>query len=141
MCFHYVPRQIPPAYTQDSIVLSRVVRGSTDTAMFEDFNFLALRTITEPKSILVMDDASFYHSEKIACADASVKLVYLPLYSPDLNLTMKFFTELKGFIKRNWGYFGDDPSQGLVPSANGVSKLLVRKESAQEVIFSMRAYR
>lgn len=60
-----------------------------------------------------MDDASFYHSEKIAFADASVKLIYLPLYSPDFNPIIEFFAEINSFIKRNWAYFGDDPSQGF----------------------------
>lgn len=35
------------------------------------------------------------------CWDAGVKLVYLPPYSPDLNLIEElffFFVELKGFI-------------------------------------------
>lgn len=62
--------------------------------------------------MIVMDSASFHYSEKITemCADTGVKLVYLPLYSPDLNPIEEFFAELKGFIKRNWGYFEDDPS-------------------------------
>lgn len=36
------------------------------------------------------------------CSDAGVKLVYLPLYSPDLNPIEEFFSELKQFIKRKW---------------------------------------
>lgn len=48
----------------------------------------------EPKS--VMDNASFHHSGRIVlmCADAGVKLVYLPPYSPDLNPIEDFFAEL-----------------------------------------------
>jgi transposase len=34
------------------------------------------------------------------CCNASVKLLYLPLYSPDLNLIKEFFAELKAFIKK-----------------------------------------
>ena len=47
------------------------------------------------------------------CADAGVKLVYLPPYSPDLNLIEEFFAELKCFIKRNWSYYEVDPNQGF----------------------------
>ena len=36
------------------------------------------------------------------CADAGVKLVYLPPYLPDFSLIKEFFSELKAFIKRNW---------------------------------------
>lgn len=60
--------QILPAYTQDSIVLSRVFCGSTDAGVFEDFLNQLLRHCgrwPEPKSVLVMDNASFHHSEYI----------------------------------------------------------------------------
>lgn len=35
------------------------------------------------------------------CADAGVKLIYLPPYSPDRNPIEEFFAELKSFIQRN----------------------------------------
>lgn len=62
-----------------------------------------------------MGNASFHYTERIAqmCANAEVKLVYLPLYSPDLNLIEEFFAELKGFIRRNWSYYAEDPEEGL----------------------------
>jgi transposase len=55
----------------------------------------------EPKSVLVMDNASIYHTERIEqmCRDAGVKLVYPPPYLPDLNPIKEFFTKLKAFIK------------------------------------------
>ena len=58
----------------------------------------------EPKSVLVMDIASFYYTKRIEqmFSDAGVKLLYLPPYSPDPNLIEEFFAKLKGFIKRNW---------------------------------------
>jgi transposase len=34
--------------------------------------------------------------------DSSVMLIYLPLYSPDLNPIEEFFSELKQIIKRKW---------------------------------------
>lgn len=51
-----------------------------------------------------MDNASFHHSERLEqiCSEAGVKLVYLPPYSPDLNLIEELFAELKAFIKRHW---------------------------------------
>lgn len=47
------------------------------------------------------------------CADAGVKLVYLPPCSPDLNTIEEFFAELKSFIKRNWSYYEVNPAQGF----------------------------
>jgi transposase len=45
------------------------------------------------------------------CCDAGVKLLYLPLYSPDLNPIEEFFAELKAFIKKQWYEFEDSPHQ------------------------------
>jgi transposase len=47
------------------------------------------------------------------CRDASVKLVYLPPYSPDLNPIEEFFAELKAFIKRNWHIYEENLEQGF----------------------------
>lgn len=136
--FHRDERyQILPAYAEDGIVLSRVFRGSTDAAVFKDFIDQLLRHCgrwPEPKSVLVMDNASFHHSEYIAqiCADAGVKLVYLPPYSPDLNPIEEFFAELKGFIKRNWGYYEGDPDQGFDAFLDWcIIKVGAREESAR----------
>lgn len=99
--------QILPAYTQDGILLSRVLIGSTDAIIFEDFIEHLLQHCgrwPEPRSVLIMDNASFHHSDKIKnmCFEAGVKLLYLPPYSPDLNPIEEFFSELKAHIKRNW---------------------------------------
>jgi hypothetical protein len=86
--------------------------------MFEDFIEQLLQHCgkwPEPKSVLVMDNASFHHSDRIEemCLRVGVKLVYLPPYSPDLNPIEEFFAELKAFIKRNWQVFEGDPGQGF----------------------------
>jgi hypothetical protein len=66
--------QILPAYAQDAIVLARVFQGSTDAAVFEDFIEQLLQHCgkwPEPKSVLVMDNASIHHTERIEqmCSD------------------------------------------------------------------------
>lgn len=117
--FHRDQRyQILPAYSQDGIVLSRVFRGTTDAAFFEDFIEELLQHCgrwPEPKSVLIMDNASFHHSERIEqmCSEKGVKLVYLPPYSPDLNPIEEFFSELKAFIRRHWQSYEDNPGQGF----------------------------
>jgi transposase len=69
----------------------------------------------EPKSVLVMDNASFHYIERIEqmCRDASIKLVYLPPYSPNLNPIEEFFAELKAFIKQSWYNYEETPQQGF----------------------------
>lgn len=68
--FHRDQRyQILPVCGQDGIVLSRIFRGSTDATVFEDFIAQLLQHSgrwPEPKSVLVMGNASFHHSERIA---------------------------------------------------------------------------
>jgi transposase len=110
--------QILPAYTQDGVIHSSVFQGSTDGTVFEDFIEQLLPLCgkwPEPKSVLVMDNASFHHTKRIElmCHDAGVKLVYLPPYSPDLNPIEEFFAELKAFIKRNWHNYEENPEQGF----------------------------
>jgi hypothetical protein len=110
--------QILPAYAQDGIVLARVFQGSTDATVFEDFVDQLLKHCNkwpEPKSVLVMDNASFHRSPRLKqlCSEAGVKLLYLPPYSPDLNPIEEMFAELKCFIKRNWRIYEDNPDQGF----------------------------
>lgn len=99
--------QILPAYNQDSVVLAKVVRGPTNTDVFEDFLSHPLPLCgrwPEANSVLITDNASFHHSARIKrmCQDAGVLLVYLPPYSPDFNPIEEFFAELKRFIRKTW---------------------------------------
>lgn len=110
--------QILPAYTQDGILLSRVYPGATEGDIFEDFIEQLLphcNPFPNPRSVVVMDNASFHRTERIEqlCCEAGVKLMYLPPYSPDLNPIEEFFAELKAFIKKNWGTFEESPEQGF----------------------------
>ena len=82
--FHRGQRcQILPAYTQDGIIHFRVYKGSTNTEIFENFiEELLPYCGSWPKkySVLVMDNASIHHSDKIQqmSDDAGVILLYLP---------------------------------------------------------------
>jgi transposase len=94
-----------------------------DSTVFEDFIEQLLPLCgkwPEPKSVLVMDNASFHHTKRIEqiCHDAGVKLVYLPPYSPDFNPIEEFFAELKAFIKRNWHIYEENPSIHRMVSAD-----------------------
>jgi transposase len=136
--FHRDQRHhILPAYAQDGIVLSRVFQGSTDGFLFEDFLEELLRHCgrwPEPKSVLVMDNASFHHSERIdrMCSESGVQLVYLPPYSPDLNPIEEFFSELKAFIRRHWQSYENNPDQGFDSFLEWcVETVGVRKRSAE----------
>jgi transposase len=87
--------------------MSGVFQGSTDARLFEDSIEQLLHHCgrwPEPKSVLIMDNASFHHIERIRepCSKAGIKLLFLPPYSPELNPIEVFFAELKAFVRRNW---------------------------------------
>ncbi|QPC62912.1 hypothetical protein HYE67_005143 [Fusarium culmorum] len=97
--------QILAAYTQEGIELACVYPGSTDAALFKDFIEQLLHSCgqwLQPKSVLIMDNASFHHNDELEsmCAEAGVELLYLPPYSPDFNPIKEYFAELKNFIKK-----------------------------------------
>jgi transposase len=80
---------------------------TTDAEIFEVFIETLLPYCgrwPDPKSVLIMDKASFHHSEKIQqlCDDAGVVLLYLPPYSPDSNPIEEFFGKLKMYIRQVW---------------------------------------
>lgn len=117
--FHRGKRfQILPAYTQDGVLMARVYHGTTDTEIFESFIEALLPLCgrwPEPRSVLVMDNASIHHSDRIRdmCSEVGVVLLYLPPYSPDLNPIEEFFAELKAFIRQNWILFETYVEQGF----------------------------
>jgi len=136
--FHRERRyHILPAYSQDGVITSWVYQGSTDSTVLESFIERLLPYCgrwPEPKSVLVMDNASFHHSPKIKqlCDDAGVKLVFLPPYSPDLNPIEEFFAQLKKFIKRHWRYYAKNSQQKFGPFLEWcVSTVGACKESAR----------
>jgi transposase len=99
--------------------MSCIFKGSAHTIFFEDFINELLhhyRKWLEPKSvIIIIYNASFHYSKDIKpiYSTAGVKLVYLPLYSPNLNLIKKFFAKLKAFVICHWQSYEDNPSQGF----------------------------
>lgn len=59
---------------------------------------------TNPRSVVIMDNASIHHVEEIANlieTQAGAKLCYLPPYSPDLNPVEGVFSQAKSIMKLN----------------------------------------
>ena len=99
-------------------MLARIFKGPTDAALFESFIEQLLQHCgrwPEPKSVLVMDNASFHHSDQVKqlCSNAWIKLLYLPPYSPDFNPIEGLFAELKCYIKKAWPSYEKNPDQGF----------------------------
>ena len=65
-----------------------------------------MRPKPEPRSVLVMDNASIHHSNlaviQAACDARRVELIFLLPYSPDYNPIEESFADLKSFIRRTY---------------------------------------
>jgi transposase len=66
--------------------------------------------------VLVMDNASFHHSDwvKEMCIDAGVKLMYLPPYSPDLNPIKEFWRSSRPLSSATGGRTKRTQRKGLM---------------------------
>jgi transposase len=98
---------ILPVYAPDGIMLRLVYQGSTDSDCFEDFITQLLYPCgryPEQKSVIVIDNASWHHSEKVIqmCRDTGVVLDFLSPYSPNFNSIKEHFGVLKRFIRKKW---------------------------------------
>lgn len=96
-----------PAYWQGGIIKRWVYQGSTNTHLFDLYIEQLLQhcgRYPEPKSVLVMDNASWHFSPRMMemCADAGVLVEELSPYSPDFNPIEEYFSVLKRFIKKRW---------------------------------------
>ncbi|CZS72126.1 unnamed protein product [Fusarium graminearum] len=92
-------------YSPDGIVLSRIVRGSTDHVMFEDFIKQLLchcGKFSQRKSVLEMDNASFYRDCKVRelCSATGTEVLFLPAYLPGLNPVEEHLREVEGLTRK-----------------------------------------
>lgn len=102
---------ILPACTIEGVLTAEVYTGYTDGEVFEQwFEHKLLphcQPYPAPRSVVLMDNASFHHTEQIVelCNVAGVRLVYLPPYSPDFNPIEEYFGQLKMYIRREFELF------------------------------------
>jgi len=82
-------------------------KGTTDHKLFEAWFSGALLKEAKPGSVIVLDNATFHRKKtlkKLAeLADCSV--LFLPPYSPDLNLIEKLWANLKKFLNHHLRFF------------------------------------
>jgi len=78
-----------------------VFNGSCNTDLFNNWVEHFLIKELKPGQVVIMDNASFHKSQKTKELIESVgcKLIFLPLYSPDLNPIEKFWANMKRWIK------------------------------------------
>lgn len=103
-----------PAITISGLLDVTVYKGHTTKEFF--LTWLLEKVLPQmtaypgPRSILVMDNASWHHDDAIykAVRARGVWQVYLPPYSPDFNPIEAYFGDLKRHIRRQYQYECDD---------------------------------
>lgn len=80
-----------------------------DTALVEAWVEQLLIPALKPGQVVVIDNASFHKSVTIRelIETAGCNLLFLPPYSPDLNLIEKFWARLKHYLRKTMQQFGD----------------------------------
>lgn len=144
--FHRGERyHILPAYAQDGIVHFQVYQGNTDGSVFEEF----IRDLLphcgrwpQPRSVLVMDNASIHHGAKVKqmCREAGVKLVYTAPYFPEHNPIEEYFAEVKRFIKREWEVWEQDQRRDFGAFLEWCTETVGRRRISAEGHFGNAGY-
>ena len=58
---------------------------------------------TNPRFVIIMDNCSIHHVEEVnqILREAGIIVLYLPPYSPNLNLTEELFSYIKQYLKQH----------------------------------------
>jgi len=75
--------------------------GTCDTALFNTWLEKVLIPNLIPGQVLILDNASFHKSKKSKelVEKAGCKMLFLPPYSPDLNLIEKYWANMKNKMR------------------------------------------
>jgi transposase len=98
----YSRTNIVAAKCVDKVIAPLTYKGTTDCTLFEYwFESMLLKSIPE-YSVIVMDNASFHRKSKLTelAAKKECEVLFLPPYSPDLNLIEKFWSWLKSRLRK-----------------------------------------
>ena len=89
-------------YLAKKIVAPLEYTGYTDTRIFNQWFEEYLCPLLTPKTTVVMDNASFHKSPKLAkiAEKFDIQILYFPAYSPDLNPIEKVWANFKKVIRK-----------------------------------------
>ena len=85
----------------DAILAPKTYCHTTNKRFFMDWFEFDLLSVVPPGHTIIMDNASFHPKKELyKMADRySVKLLFLPPYSPDFNPIEKFWANLKRWLR------------------------------------------
>ena len=103
------------AMCSEGVLACKVVEGAVNAETFETFLSIELSSElfpfdgANPRSIVVMDNASIHHVDKVVefLEDLGVLVYFLPPYSPDFNPIEELFSKVKYVMKANEVYMED----------------------------------
>lgn len=95
------------ALCNKNLIAPFTVEGACNRMVFETWLETCLVPTLEPGQFVVMDNATFHKGGRIQqlISDAGCKILYLPPYSPDLNLIEKCWSWLKSRIRKEVDQF------------------------------------
>ena len=121
--YGYALRGITPVYTRfisrgermnaiasmstEGIIALEIVKGSVNGDIFYDFLRGCLipnmQSFPNPHSVLLMDNCSIHHTDKVTglLKEAGIVTLYLPPYSPDLMPLEELFSYIKNYLRRH----------------------------------------
>ena len=102
-----IPRNTPSnstliaAMTIDGMGAAMVLDGATDTLAFEAYVEHFLAPTLRVEQVVVIDNLAAHKGERVRklIEDRGCELLYLPPYSPDLNLIEEAFSKVKGLLR------------------------------------------
>ena len=105
------------ALKQGIILAPMTFEGCCNRDLFELWLEQCLLPQLQPGDAIVIDNASFHHSQSIEdmVAAAGCEFWYLPPYSPDLNKIERWWFVLKNWMRQRWDEF--DSSRECVDAA------------------------
>jgi transposase len=95
------------ALCKGQVMAPFTVEGSCNRSVFEIWLETCLIPLLKPGQVVVMDNATFHKGGKIEqlIQEAGCQLLYLPAYSPDLNMIERCWSWLKSRIRKQLDQF------------------------------------
>jgi len=95
------------ALKQGKLIAPMTFTGSCNRDLFQMWLQQCLVPQLQFGDVIVIDNASFHHSQIIdeIVAEAGCELWYLPPYSPDLNKIEHWWFVLKNWMRQRWNEF------------------------------------
>lgn len=97
------------AMCSNGVLGCKIVAGGVDSTAFQSFLDMELASKllpfngVNPRSVVIMDNASIHHADKVveSLEDLGVLVYFLPPYSPDLNPIEELFSKVKQEMRAN----------------------------------------